>query len=101
MGTALIYGCKKGESGVSTPEVSAYINAKAGSTWSYHEVNTSSGTPKNSDYSILSTTRDTSINSKSYHIYTYSFGGSQYLALSGHDYYQFDSVESAIIIFVG
>ncbi|MEO5500599.1 MAG: hypothetical protein ABIR31_04070, partial [Ginsengibacter sp.] len=37
-----------------------------------------------------------SINNKSYHIYTFSYGGSQYLSLSGHDYYQFDSIPGAL-----
>lgn len=94
-GISFFYGCKKSESGGGTVAES-YLNTKAGSSWSYHETNSSSGTPQNSDYALVSTSRDTSINSKSYHIYTFSYGGSQYLSLSGHDYYQYDSIPGAL-----
>lgn len=92
---AFFYGCKKNESGTGV-SAETYLNSKAGSTWNYHETNSSSGTPQNSDYTLVCTSKDTSINSKSYHIYTFSYGGSQYLALNNHDYYQYDSVPGAL-----
>ena len=95
-GIALFYACKKSDSGGGGEIAESYLNTSAGSSWSYHETNNSSGTPQNSDYILLSTSRDTSINSKSYHIYTFSYGGSQYLALNGHDYYQYDSIPGAL-----
>lgn len=95
-GISFFYGCKKSDAGGGGTTADTYLNTKAGSSWNYHETNSSSGTPQNSDYSLVSTSRDTSINSKSYHIYSFSYGGSQYLAINGHDYYQYDSVPGAL-----
>lgn len=72
--------------------VDSFININAGSIWTYHEDDSSTSTPKSTDYSITSTSRDSAIGSRSYHVYSYSYGGSQYLNLSGNDYYQFASV---------
>lgn len=69
-----------------------FVNTNAGSTWTYHEDNASSGTSVGSDYTITSTTGDTTIGSRKYHVYSYSYGGSQYLNLTGHEYYQYDSI---------
>ncbi len=85
--------CKK-KSGTTTPPIQpdVYITTTAGSTWNYHQVDSSAATPVNSDYTLTSTPNDTTINSKSYHIYTNSGGGFQYLNLTGDNYYQFDSL---------
>lgn len=84
--------CKKDKSNPTPPPAAtSYQNVAAGSTWNYHSVdNTGSSAP--SDYTITSTSKDTSINSKSYHVYTDSQGGNQYLNVTGNDYYQFDSL---------
>lgn len=89
--------CKKNNASdpVPTPQDS-YINTNSGSTWAYHETNSSGATPANSDYTITSSAKDTIINNKSYHIYDYSYGGSQYLNISGHNYYQFDSIPGGL-----
>lgn len=87
---------KKDDTGTKPPEApAAFVNTNAGSTWTYHEDNASSGTIVSSDYTITSTNRDSAISSKKYHVYSYSYGGSQYLNLSGHEYYQYDSIPLA------
>jgi hypothetical protein len=83
---------KKDNSTTPTTNNSSYINTTAGSTWSYHEVDSSRATPSNSDYTVTSTSQDSTINGRKYHVYNYSYGGNNYLALSGNDYYQFDSI---------
>ena len=83
---------KKDNSTTPTTNNSSYINTTAGSTWSYHEVDSSGATPKNSDYTVTSTSQDSTINGRKYHVYNYSYGGNNYLALSGNDYYQYDSI---------
>lgn len=93
---SFLYGCKKNDSGGGGLIAVSYLNTSNGSTWSYHETNSSTGTPQNSNYSLTSTSRDTAINSKNYHIYAFSYGGNQYLSLSGHDYYQYDSIPGAL-----
>ena len=90
----LFSSCKKDENKPDTrPEENAtFINTASGSSWSYHEINSSGSASVESDYTVTSTNKDTSINSRSYHIYNVSFGGNRYLNLSGKDYYEFDTI---------
>lgn len=89
----LFASCKKENSSGETPEENLnYLNTTAGSSWLYHEINSSGPSPVQSDYRVTSTASDTTINNKSYHIYSLSYGGSRYLNLSGNDYYEFDTV---------
>lgn len=94
----VISSCGKRDTTPTNPPPSddTYINTNTGSSWTYHEVDSSTATPQNSDYTVTSTSADTTINSKKYHIYSYSYGGSEYLNLSGHDYYQFDSIPGGL-----
>lgn len=83
--------CKKDGSSKKTPSTDVYANTAAGSSWSYHQTDLS-GTKPPVDYTITSTSKDTTINSRKYHVYQYSYGGSEYQAIDGHDYYQYDSI---------
>lgn len=89
--------CEKNDNPEPNPPAeNIYINANAGSTWNYQETNSSSGTPDTSAYTLTSSSKDTTINSHSYHVYNYSYGGSQYLNISGHEYYQYDSISGGL-----
>ncbi|MEP6927497.1 MAG: hypothetical protein ABI834_07665 [Ginsengibacter sp.] len=90
-----IISCKKSEN-TTISKQDKYLTTSAGSTWNYHETNSSGPAPVNTDYTLTSTSRDTSINNKSYHIFTNSTGSTRYLSISGNDYYQFDSLPSAL-----
>ncbi len=83
--------CKKDDSSKDTPPNDIYANANIGSSWSYHQTDLS-GTKPSLDYTITSTANDTTINSRKYHVFSYSYGGSEYQAIDGHEYYQYDSV---------
>lgn len=89
--TLIFTACNKNDSNPDSTSAS-YVNTNAGSTWTYHEDNSSGVTPTSSDYTVTSTSQDSTINGRKYHVYNYSYGGSQYLAASGHDYYQYDSI---------
>jgi hypothetical protein len=89
-----ISSCKKDEN-TSEPkpgENTSYINTHSGSSWVYHEINASGATSVESDYTVTSTSRDTTISNRSYHIYNVSFGGNRFLNLSGKEYYEFDTI---------
>jgi hypothetical protein len=92
--TLFFAACDKKDDSNSNPPGTpdTYINTNSSSTWTYHEDNSSSGTTIGSDYTVTSTSRDTSIGSRKYHVYSFSYGGSRYLNISWHDYYQFDSI---------
>ncbi|MDQ2863202.1 MAG: hypothetical protein M3R50_06035, partial [Bacteroidota bacterium] len=83
---------KKDDSGKQPSKPENYLTTSTGSTWSYHQIDSSVLAPINSDYTISSTSKDSSINGRSYHVYNNSAGGNQYLNLSGNDYYQYDSL---------
>ncbi|MDQ2720509.1 MAG: hypothetical protein M3Z26_12235 [Bacteroidota bacterium] len=87
---------KKDTSNNPPPTQVSYLNSNFGSTWNYNTNDSSGAAPKSADYTVTSSSKDTSINSRSYHVYTYSYGGSQYLNISGHDYYQFDSLPGGL-----
>src|SRR5450432_1165037 len=86
-----IVSCKKNET-TTTPQQDVYLTTSAGSTWNYHETDLSGTTPVNKDFTLTSTSRDSSINSRNYHVFSNSGGSSQYLNITGSDYYQFDSL---------
>ena len=92
----LFSSCEKNDDNTPPTETSTYINTNAGSSWTYHETNSSGITPVNTDYTLVSSSMDTSINGKIYHVFNYSYGGSQYLNISGHEYFQFDSIPGGL-----
>ena len=89
----VIASCSKNDSTSTTlpPAVTS-----ANSSWKYEQADSSSGTPIVNNYTLTSTTSDTTINGKTYHIYTNSDGGFTYRNISGNDYYQFDSLPAGI-----
>lgn len=72
-------GCGKDET--STPATD-YSPLTANSTWTY-QISTG-GT-----YTLTSTNRDTTISGKTFHVFTNSNGGNNYMGKSGNDYYRF------------
>lgn len=83
--------CKKDNAPKDNPSNENYVNTNAGSTWTYRQTDMADNN-STSDYTITSTANDTTIDSRKYHVYTYSYGGSKYLGIEGHDYYQYDSI---------
>jgi len=89
---------KKDTAGTQPSQSENYLTTSSGSTWNYHQlqVDSTGATLVNSDYTITSTSKDSSINGRSYHVYNNSAGGNQYLNLSGNDYYQYDSLPAGL-----
>ena len=83
--------CKKDNAPKDNPSGETYVNTTSGSTWTYRQTDMADNN-STSDYTITSTANDTTIDSRKYHVYTYSYGGSRYLGMEGHDYYQYDSI---------
>ena len=87
----LITGCGKDDDTTPIPQEETYVTTSANSTWNYQE---SDNIPPQSvtNYTVTSTDRDTTINGKTYHIYNDSDGEERFLNVTGHDYYQYDSL---------
>ena len=68
--------------------VDKYMTFSVGSAWNFERVSNSSATPVTTSYSITSSSRDTTINSKQYHVFTNNNGGpGEYYYNNGNDYY--------------
>lgn len=81
----LSYSCKKKnkDTGNNTPQ--NFQPTTAGSTWTYATV--SNGTSSN--YTLTATSKDTTINSNSYKVFTNSGGPNEYFGKVSSDYYHY------------
>ena len=92
----LFSSCSKEKDTPKDPEENlTYMNEAAGSSWVYQEINKSGAETVQADYTLTSTSSDTAINNRKYHIYTFSYGGKRYLNLSGKDYYEYGNLPGA------
>lgn len=83
--------CQKEFNDEDTPG-DKYITLTPNSTWNYQIINNSGTGAMSGTITITSTEKDTIINGKMYHIFNNSSGGNQYINITGHDYYQYDSL---------
>ncbi len=72
------------------------MNYKAGSSWNYETTNRAGPIPIVTTYTVTSTSRDTLLNGRSYHIFNTSNGGKQFYNVTANDYYQFDTLPAAL-----
>lgn len=75
---------------VQAPDI--YNNAVAGSSWNYKLITASTGGSNTTNFTVTSTTRDTMINSKNYHVFTSSQGNNIYRLKLANDYYEYTSL---------
>ncbi len=80
-------GCKKKTD--DTP--ATYMPNTANSTWNY-STKSNLPTPTTGSYTLKATNKDTTINSKTYRVFTNSGGANDYYAQVGTDYYQYGNI---------
>ena len=91
----LFFACK--DKVVPTPTVGSYMSLTAGSKWTY-DVITNPGMAGSTTVidTVTSTSTDTMINARSYHIVKHTNGSvSDYFYISGNDYYRFQNIVGA------
>ena len=88
--------CKKDSTPPAVTPVDKYMTFTTGSTWNFEKVsNPSSATPVTTNYTITSSSRDTTINAKQYHVFENSSGGvNEYFYTNGNDYYTYRTLPS-------
>ena len=94
---ATTLSCKK-DNGNNPPGATAtvYMSLSAGSTRNYELTNNNPPSAPTS-YTVTSTTRDTAIGTRSYHIFSNSnSGGSEYYNISGNEYFSYQSLPAAL-----
>lgn len=81
------FSCKKsGSNTITTPE--SYISLNAGNTWTYETINNI--TLVTSTNIVTSANKDTTVNGRTYHVFTNSNGAvNDYYNITGNDYYTF------------
>jgi hypothetical protein len=85
-----ILSCKKDNTSPPTENIK-YMNFTANSTWNYDVLNNL--TSLTTSYTLTSTSRDSTINGKTYHVFSNSSGSAnEYYFLSGSDYYNFQNL---------
>ena len=91
----LTISCKKSDNPapVPTPAVK-FMSLTAGSTWHYELIN--NVVPSTTAFTVTSTSRDSSIGTRIYHVFTNSIAANEYYNIAGNDYYNFRSLPSAI-----
>lgn len=89
--SALCISCGKDNDDDNTPDPAAqpFMSLTANSTWNYKLTNNAGTSPTTSNYTLTSTSRDTTINSRTYHVFSNSNGTAEYYFISGNDYYDF------------
>lgn len=84
-------GCHKDDEDPAPPDTNiSYQPLTVGSTWSYKTKNNISSAE--SVYTLTVTSKDSSINSKNYKVFTRSDGANEYYYNTGDEYYQFGSI---------
>ncbi len=87
--------CKKSDPVVPVSSVK-YMSSTTGSTWNYELVNNNAPVTTNL-YTVTSTSNDSTINGKSYHVFTNNSGsGNEYFNITGNDYYSFRRLPAAV-----
>ena len=91
-----IISCKKDKSTPMVATTGNYMSLTANSTWQYKTVNNLIVNNDSVMYTVTSTNRDSTINSKIYHVLTTTNGPNQYRNITGNDYYTFQALPQAL-----
>ena len=90
--SAILFSCKKDSGGDNNNTTTSYMSLTAGQTRTYET--TDNIAMSASSNTSTSTNRDTSINARTYHVFSNSDGSSGYFNVTGNDYYSFTSLPS-------
>ena len=96
LGVVFASSCKKDDP-IAPTAGDKFMTTTSGSTWNYQSVDnmTSTTTP----YTLTSTSNDSIINGRSYHVFNYTDANgtsSEYYSISGNDYYQYTELSAQL-----
>lgn len=96
--TIICLSCKKEDPAPVPPVtlVDKFMTFTTGSVWNFEKISDpSSANPDTIDYTITSSSRDTTINTKQYHVFDNNNGGTnEYFYNNGNDYYTYRKLPS-------
>lgn len=88
--------CKKDKNTPAVATSSNYMSLTTNSTWQYKTVNNLALNNDSVIYTVTSTNRDSTINSKIYHVLTTTNGPNQYRNITANAYYTFQALPEAL-----
>ncbi len=88
----ILFSCKKDSDGGNNNTATSYMSLTAGQTRTYET--TDNIAMSSSSNTSTSTNRDTSINTRTYRVFSNSDGSSGYFNVTGNDYFSFTSLPS-------
>ncbi|MFT3980345.1 MAG: hypothetical protein QM687_07745 [Ferruginibacter sp.] len=88
----LVVSCSKSGGEDNNSSTPSYLNTKTGSTWNYENIDNTNPSAPADEYVLTSTSRDTTVSGKTYHIYSDDAGASVYQGKSGNDYSAFEAL---------
>lgn len=93
--SATFISCKKDPPAPPTTDAEKYMSYAPNSTWNYELINSITSTTSN--YVLTSTSRDSTVNGKAYHVYTNSSGSAnEYYNITGNEYYSFRTLPTSL-----
>lgn len=87
----LISSCKDDDDPVPPATTANFQPTTAGSTWTYEFKNTTTPS-QNHNFTLTATSKDTTVGTKTYKVFTRTDGENEYYYASGADYYQFGGI---------
>ncbi len=90
----LAISCKQDDPPKPPAAVVKYMTSTTGSTWNYELTNNLNG--NKTLFTVTSTGRDTSINTKAYRVFTNSSGPNEYYIITGSEYYNFRNLPAVL-----
>lgn len=86
--------CQKDSNPDPNPPAVTYMSFTAGQARNYMVTDNTTSTSDN--YTLTSTDRDSTVNGKSYHVFTNSTGPNEYYNITGNDYFQFAALPDVL-----
>lgn len=82
--------CQKDDAPAPAPVAVKFMSTTSGSIWNYEIIDNVAVTT--APYTLASTSKDSTINARSYHVYSHAGSANEYYNITGSDYYNFRSL---------
>lgn len=91
----LCASCTDDDPDPTNPSATSYMTLTVGSSRSY-ELKNNTPPVATTNYTVTATNRDTTVNGRTYRVFSTSSGGSEYYAQTGSDYYTYQILPIAV-----
>ena len=93
--TLVVISCKKSDDTTNPVVVDSYMSITANSNWVYDVITNPGASQTVTEDTVTTTSTDTTVNGRTYRIFSHKSGTESYYNISGHDYYQFRQLSLA------